>query len=61
MKCLIKTFAQFDKGVLFIEQCVSGKRHGIIECIPLPYDQFEQAPAFFKVLFEWFSISIMYL
>jgi hypothetical protein len=45
-------FAEDDKGVIFYETVISLKRqfHSFIECVPLPWDQFELIPGYFKVL-----------
>ncbi|CDZ96586.1 Uncharacterized conserved protein [Phaffia rhodozyma] len=50
MKCLIKMFAQSDRGVLFYETVLSFKyqKHTYIEAVPVPWDQWEDAPAYFK-------------
>ncbi len=49
-KCLIKRFAKEGKGVIFMETVPNLKwhRHTIIECIPVPMDVSEDAPAYFK-------------
>ena len=51
MKCLMRMFAEEDKGVGFYETVLSIKaqKHTYIECVPLPWDQFEQIPGYFKV------------
>ncbi len=51
MKCLMRMFAKENKGVIFFETCVSFRqqRHTYIECIPVPAEQFEDLPAYFKV------------
>ncbi|KAI0712218.1 CwfJ C-terminus 1-domain-containing protein-like protein [Earliella scabrosa] len=50
MKCLMRMFAEEDKGVVFYETVLSIKaqKHTYIECVPLPWDQFEQIPGYFK-------------
>ncbi|KAI0720519.1 CwfJ C-terminus 1-domain-containing protein-like protein [Cerioporus squamosus] len=50
MKCLMRMFAEEDKGVVFYETVMSIKaqRHTYIECVPLPWDQFELLPGYFK-------------
>ncbi|KAJ3081426.1 hypothetical protein HK102_002350 [Quaeritorhiza haematococci] len=52
MKCLISMFAneKESRGVVFMEQVVSFKkqRHTVVECIPVPIDQWEVVPGFFK-------------
>ncbi|KAJ3300710.1 hypothetical protein HK104_007611 [Borealophlyctis nickersoniae] len=49
-KCLIKMFAEENKGVLFMEQVINFKwqKHTVIECIPVPMESWEDAPAYFK-------------
>jgi hypothetical protein len=51
MKCLMKMFAKENKGVLFYETILSFKqqRHTVIECVPMPAEQFQDAPAYFRV------------
>ena len=51
MKCLMRMFAEEDKGVIFYETVMSIKaqKHTVIECVPLPWEQFEQIPGYFKV------------
>ena len=51
MKCLMRMFAEDDKGVVFYETVLSIKaqKHTYIECVPLPWDQFELLPGYFKV------------
>lgn len=50
MKCLMRMFAEEDKGVVFFETVISLKwqKHACIECVPVPWDQFELLPAYFK-------------
>ena len=42
--------AEVDKGVFFFETVVSFKaqRHTYIEAVPLPWEQFEEMPAYFR-------------
>jgi len=51
MKCLMKMHAKDNKGVLFYETNVSFRqqRHTYIECVPVPFAQFQDAPAYFRV------------
>ena len=51
MKCLMRMFAEQDKGVVFYETVINirWQRHTFIECVPLPWEQFEAIPAYFKV------------
>lgn len=51
MKCLMRMFAEDDKGVIFYETVISlrWQKHTFIECVPLPWDQFELIPGYFKV------------
>ncbi len=55
MKCLMQMFAEEDKGVVFYETVISIKwqKHTMIECVPLPWDQFEDLPAYFKVTYSF--------
>ncbi|EJC97994.1 uncharacterized protein FOMMEDRAFT_129928 [Fomitiporia mediterranea MF3/22] len=50
MKCLMRMFASQDRGVLFYETVLNLKHqaHTVIECVPLPWAQFEDAPAYFR-------------
>lgn len=51
MKCLMRMFAEQEKGVVFYETVINirWQRHTFIECVPLPWDEFEAVPAYFKV------------
>jgi hypothetical protein len=53
MKCLMRTFAEEDKGVVFYETVMSlrQQRHTVIECVPVPREQFTELPAYFRVRF----------
>ncbi|KAI0754926.1 CwfJ C-terminus 1-domain-containing protein-like protein [Daedaleopsis nitida] len=50
MKCLMRMFAEEDKGVVFYETVLSIKaqRHTYIECVPLAWEHFELIPGYFK-------------
>lgn len=51
MKSLMRMFAELDKGVVFYETVISLKhqKHTFIECVPLPWEQFDEIPAYFRV------------
>lgn len=51
MKCLMRMFAEEDQGVIFYETVISLKHqsHTCIECVPLPWEQYELIPGYFKV------------
>jgi len=51
MKCLMKMHAKDNNGVLFYETICSFReqRHTFIEAVPLPFEQFQDAPAYFRV------------
>ena len=51
MKCVIQMQWESNKGVIFMEQVINHKwhKHTVIECIPIPMDKYEQAPAYFRV------------
>lgn len=51
MKCLMRMYAEDDKGVVFYETVISLKwqKHTCIECVPLPWEHFELIPGYFKV------------
>ncbi|KAK6544338.1 hypothetical protein TWF694_001038 [Orbilia ellipsospora] len=60
MKCLIRMYHDRGQDVIFYENAAAPhrKRHAAIEAIPLPLEQGELAPAFFKEAFlssdeEW--------
>jgi len=50
MKCLMQMFAAENKGVVFYETILSFKqqRHTYIECVPLPANEFADAPGYFR-------------
>lgn len=50
MKCLMRMFAEEDKGVVFYETVLSLKwqAHTVIECVPVPWEHFEVIPGYFK-------------
>ncbi|KAK4046461.1 Pre-mRNA-splicing factor cwf19 [Microbotryomycetes sp. JL201] len=51
MKTLMQMNAsEHDKGVIFFESCINLKhqRHTSIECIPVPFDLFDELPSYFK-------------
>ncbi|GAA5942426.1 hypothetical protein JCM3775_006984 [Rhodotorula graminis] len=50
MKTLMQMHAAEDKGVVFFETIISHKRqqHSYIECIPVPFDLFDQLPIYFS-------------
>lgn len=51
MKCLIRMFDSEDKGVVFYETVMNlrWQKHTYIECVPVPYRQFDELPGYFKV------------
>lgn len=51
MKCLMRMFAEEDQGVVFFETVISLKKqkHACIECVPMPWSQFDLIPGYFKV------------
>ncbi|KAI5454070.1 Pre-mRNA-splicing factor cwf19 [Naganishia albida] len=50
MKCLMQMFAKENKGVLFFETVINLKhqKHSYIEAVPLPANEFADAPAYFR-------------
>jgi len=50
MKCLMRMFAEEDKGVVFYETVINLRlqKHTYIECVPLPWAQYEDIPQYFK-------------
>ena len=51
MKCLMLMYAEEDKGVIFYETVITLKwqKHTYIECVPLPWEQYEDIPQYFRV------------
>ena len=51
MKSLMKMYSEEDKGVVFYETVISLKwqKHSVIECVPVPWEQFDVLPGYFKV------------
>lgn len=47
----MRMFAEEDQGVIFYETVISLKwqKHTCIECVPLPWAQYEDIPGYFKV------------
>lgn len=50
MKCLMRMHAKENKGVIFYETILSFRqqRHTYIEAVPVPFDQFQDLPAYFR-------------
>ncbi|KAH9969691.1 CwfJ C-terminus 1-domain-containing protein-like protein [Russula dissimulans] len=50
MKSLMRMYAEDDKGVIFYETVISLKwqKHSVIECVPVPWEQFDVLPGYFK-------------
>jgi hypothetical protein len=51
MKSLMRMFAEEDKGVIFYETVLSLSKqsHTFIECVPVPWEHFDDLPGYFKV------------
>jgi Protein similar to CwfJ C-terminus 1 len=51
MKSLMRLHAEGDKGVVFHETVLTLKsqKHAVIECVPVPWEQFDELPGYFKV------------
>jgi hypothetical protein len=51
MKSVMRMFAEQDKGVVFYETVLSLKpqKHTFIECVPVPWEHFDDLPGYFKV------------
>lgn len=47
----MRMHAKDNMGVIFFETCISFKqqRHTYIEAVPMPFEQFQDAPAYFRV------------
>ena len=52
MKCLMRMFSKDDKGVIFFETVLTLKHqnHTYIECVPVPWAEFEALPGYFRVV-----------
>jgi len=50
MKSLMRMHAEDDKGVVFYETVITLKwqKHSVIECVPVPWEQFDVLPGYFK-------------
>ncbi|KAH7926464.1 hypothetical protein BV22DRAFT_1008965 [Leucogyrophana mollusca] len=50
MKSVMRMFAEEDKGVVFYETVITLKwqKHTVIECVPLPWEHFDDIPQYFK-------------
>jgi hypothetical protein len=44
-------YSEEDKGVVFYETVITLKwqKHSVIECVPVPWEQFDVLPGYFKV------------
>lgn len=44
-------YAEEDKGVVFYETVITLKwqTHSVIECVPVPWEQFDVLPGYFRV------------
>lgn len=44
-------YAEEEKGVVFYETVITLKwqKHSVIECVPVPWEQFDVLPGYFKV------------
>lgn len=51
MKTLMQLYAEEDKGVVFFESAINLKhqKHTCIEAVPIPFDLFDEIPAYFSV------------
>lgn len=47
----MRMYAEEDKGIVFFETILSlrKQKHTFIECIPVPWEQFDLLPGYFKV------------
>ncbi|KAN0123487.1 Protein similar to CwfJ C-terminus 1 domain containing protein [Russula decolorans] len=50
MKNLMQMYSEEDKGVVFYETVITLKwqKHSVIECVPVPWEQFDVLPGYFK-------------
>jgi hypothetical protein len=61
MKSLMRMYAEEDKGVVFYETVITLKwqKHSVIECVPVPWEQFDVLPGYFKVrVYKKFTPSL---
>lgn len=60
MKSLMRMFADEDKGVIFFETVLTLKfqKHSFIECIPVPWEQFDVLPGYFKVRYPSVTLFV---
>ena len=51
MKSVMRMCSEEDKGVVFYETVITLKwqKHSVIECVPVPWEQFDVLPGYFKV------------
>ena len=47
----MQMYSEEDKGVVFYETVITLKwqKHSVIECVPVPWEQFDVLPGYFKV------------
>lgn len=47
----MRMYSEEDKGVVFYETVITLKwqKHSVIECVPVPWEQFDVLPGYFKV------------
>jgi hypothetical protein len=59
MKNLMQMYSEEDKGVVFYETVITLKwqKHSVIECVPVPWEQFDVLPGYFKV-YPWQMLSL---
>ncbi|KAI0057848.1 hypothetical protein BV25DRAFT_1841423 [Artomyces pyxidatus] len=50
MKSLMRMFSEEEKGAVFFETVTTLKyqKHSVIECVPVPWEQFDLLPGYFK-------------
>ena len=55
----MRMFAEEDQGVVFFETVISLKKqkHTCIECVPMPWSQFDLIPGYFKVRMVFVFLS----
>jgi hypothetical protein len=63
MKCLLMMFHAQERGCLFMETVMdlAQHRHTVIECIPLSEALTQDAPAYFKVRLNVYSIQHLFI
>lgn len=59
----MQMFASEDQGVIFYETVISIRKqqHTVIECVPLPWEQYDIIPGYFKVWYMYLCLIAPFL